>query len=502
MRDNPLILSSTDIGAERILAPSSKIIEAYHTAPTLQPMERSTPEQRRRSRDMSQNTGSASDILPSDPIFMLRRVGQRHPGGRFVDDPPRQTVPPRTQRSQHRPTAPPAVESTTRPSLSPQEIIAAQRAASRANQKALISAQSNTAQGVDVILPDRGTFRSSRLMEGNGEVVRYSYIDGDGETYDISELLEEEWGKDGSKASPNVPQAPALLRQTTDQSSYATAPSTPEPTAEMNGPPLDSIPPSTSQDILRGVVQRAAGQPDRLEEKLHRVISKVKSGNPKPNTAIDEPSSGRSTPQAPPERASSLASGIRSLSPLSEDRSADTTPRASDSRSTSRQADYQVTAASVNRIISRHRQQPSIASIMSDLSVPNGQEEDTRTSTPLTASSSTHPTPPFSGAVFTRAVNSVSPTPRAPVVYKDDFGIKAMMAVIEARAREDRKPPSAKIECDEVQRMFYGEKVDGETLHPEIKPCFLPLQARMDAFDLEIDQLLGTLLVTSQGGAR
>ncbi len=366
----------------------------------------------------------------------------------------------------------------------------AQRAASRANQKALISAQSNTAQGVDVVLPDRGTLRSSRLMEPNGEVVRYSYIDDDGETYDISELLEEEWGKDGNKPSPDVPQAPALLRQATDQSAYVTAPSTPEPTAEKPTSLLEALP-SGSKDILRGVVQRSAGQPDRLEERLTRVINKVKGGSVKASVSTEEVT-GRQTPQGPARKGS--ASSGRSLWTLPEGRSADTTPRASDSRNNSRQANYQVTAASVNRIISRHRQQPSIASIMSDLSAPPGPEDETGSSTPLTATSSTHPTPPFSGAVFTRPVSSASPTPRAPVVYKDDFGIKALMAVIEARAREFRKPPPPKIECDDVQKMFYGERIDMESIHPDIRGCFAPLQMRLDAMDREIDAVLGSLV--------
>ncbi len=485
--------------AERVLAPSSKILEAFSTAPNLRPMERTTPEQRRRSRDASQNVGSPSDILPTDPVFMLRRVGQRANAIRLAgqDDVPRQSSGP-SQRQQQQA----AITSTTIPAVeargqhSPQEIIAAQRAASRANQKALISAQSNTAQGVDVVLPDRGTLRSSRLMEANGEVVRYSYIDGDGETYDISELLEEEWGKDGSKGSPNVPQAPALLRQTTDASAYVTAPSTPEPTAERPEPPLEPMPPGGSQDILRGVVQRAAGQPDRLEEKIQRVINKVKTGGSvRSSGSADEMTASHHSPQSQPGRSTPQPSGNRVLSPLLEYRTTESTPRASDSRSTSRQADYQVTAASVNRIISRHRQQPSIASIMSDLSVPLGPEDDTTSSTPLTASSSTHPTPPFSGAVFTRHVSSASPTPRTPVLYKDDFGIKTLMAIIEARAREYRKAPPAKIECDEVQRIFYGEKLDMETVHPDIRACFAPIQARLDAMDRDIDELLGATIV-------
>ena len=380
----------------------------------------------------------------------------------------------------------------------PQEIIAAQRAASKANQKALISAQANEAQGVDVVLPARGTLRSSRQMEPNGEIIRYSYIDDEGETYDISELLEEEMGdENGTRATPYLLQPPALVRHATDQSAYVTAPSTPEPTNEKPNPPLYTLSSiNDTKDLLRGALQQTGGQPERLEETLQRVINKVKTGvKVAPGLKEEIEADLRRKPASPPGVIALLP---KVISPLTENQSTDAPPRASSQRSTSsRQAEYHVTAANVNRIITRHQQQPSIASIMSDLSIPTERpDEDAGTSTPQTATSSTHPTPPFSGAVFTRPVSSANPTPWAPVVYKDDFGIKAMMAIIEARAREYQKAPHQKIACDEVQRALYGEMIDLKDIHPEMTGWFLPLQARLDAVDREIDELLGMTIMT------
>jgi hypothetical protein len=301
-----------------------KMLEAYTTPPNFQPISQ------RWSRDIH-----PTDILPTDPVFVLRA---------------RQ---------------------------SSQEIIAAQRAASRANQKALIHA--NTSRGVDVVLPDKGTLRSSLLPEG----LRYSYIDGDGETYDIGELLEEEC------AEP-----PPLLRTATDSSAYHTAPSTPEP---------------ADPDILRGVMMNQKG-----EEKLQRVINKVKQ-------------------KQPPARSIPL-------------------------QNTSKPIDLQQTAETVNRIVSRHRQQPSIASILSI------QDESKKEPTPF---------------------------PRVPVTYKDNFGIKAMVASIEARAR-DMYRPIPKVEVDEVESLLWGvREVD---IHPDIQICFAPLQTRLDALDLELDTLLSSLI--------
>jgi len=202
--------------------------------------------------------------------------------------------------------------------------------------------------------------------------------------------------------------------------------------------------------------------------------------------------SGRSTPQP------------RSLSPLPEDRMADLTPRPFNYDS--RQGSYASTAASVNRIISRHRQQPSIASIISDISAAPGADEDTRSSTPATATSSSHPTPPsFHGAVFVRSVSSTSPTPRAPVVYQDDFGIKSLMAIVNARAREEKvrehrmreKRGWKRAEVDPVERRFYGERIDWATegIHPDIAACFGGTQEKLDRMDMEIDELLSGLML-------
>ncbi|WVQ96141.1 hypothetical protein IAU59_003244 [Kwoniella sp. CBS 9459] len=643
-------------GEEHPLASNSRILDSYDQPPNFRPMERTTPEQRRRSRDFQHNAGSPADLLPTDPVFVLRRVAQRGLSNARID-----TI--STPRQMH----------SNGDTRSPAEIIAAQRAASRANQKALISSQSNTSQGVDVVLPDkRGTFRSSRLLEADGEVVRYSYIDGDGETYDISELLEEEWGKDGSVSGSISSLAafqtkpPALARMTTDQSAYITAPSTPDEGLEKDralslsaalglGAPatiVDSRIKSGSrhslsrlsgdEDILKGVVQRAEGQEDKekLEEKLNRVIERVKSGSIRGSTSSDEvvlsavksqnqartrsqldasqaqdqphhiqgrrssehsisaspnlnrkgsaASSGRSTPQGHSHNHfQSQSQGYQTSHPDGRASASDinATPRASSQyqvdgqgRSSSRQGQgYDTTAASVNRIISRHRQQPSIASIisMSDVDHSNGSiqpalsssashrhdgsnhdqrrssvdgSNDTETddvdrdgnSTPVTATSSTHPTPPYNGAVFTRAIGSVSPTPsrplNGPVRYKDDFGIKEMMAVISARAGvytspiklsrdrhkskggkralrdsgkitpnldddekedlrngDDGEDDAAKREEDErVNRLLEGDTLDWdyEDIHPDIKGCFEGVARRLQDFDREIDDLL------------
>ncbi|WVQ79371.1 hypothetical protein IAT38_001468 [Cryptococcus sp. DSM 104549] len=645
-------------GQEKQLFPSSKVLDAYPAAPNFKPIEKSTPEQRRRSRDLSYHAGSTADILPSDPVFILRRVVPRGLSGARIDGQPQAQH--QTQR-QPAPapitviSPPPSNPQTTSPDpRSPQEIIAAQRAASRANQLSLISS-ANTDKGVDVVLPQhQGTVRSVKQTGADGgQVVRYSYIDEGGETYDISDLLEEEWGADGAAADAGAgaggkdefgtslvkrPGA-GLVRMGTGSSEYVTAPSTPDETftglpsfaspsttgrastepVEMlhdaqNGQPGDEQPRPSSrqrseQDLLNRAVQRASQDGEAgLSEALSRVINRVKEGG-KGSTSSEEvvrqqaerergrvgspdseagagtrTPSGRTTPQqsqyqrtgsADPHatpRASNAHQYDQSRShSRSNSRSGSQTPSqspaaSSHSRSNSRQNQHELqnTAASVNRIISRHRQQPSIASIMSDLETPaqaspgsrsrersaplddvEGDDEaegdddggfGDRSSTPATATSSTHPTPPFSGtASFTRALNVRSPTPGTPVSYRDDFGMKDMMAVIRMRAREFRPPhaawkagarpesvsnsgssdrsrssggsggsgdsvhtadtsPSEHAGAEgasvEVDRHLVGEKIEWREVHPDVRACFEGAQERLDRFDKEVDELL------------
>ena len=47
-------------------------------------------------------------------------------------------------------------------------------------------------RGLDVVLPGNALLRSAR-SDGNDERMRYSYVEPDGETYDISHIVEEEW---------------------------------------------------------------------------------------------------------------------------------------------------------------------------------------------------------------------------------------------------------------------------------------------------------------------
>lgn len=306
---------------ERQLPTSSKILEAYPSPPMFKPMEKSTPESRRRSRDLSSHLGSMGDIRESDPIFVLRKVGPRGLAGAMIDGLKAPAL--------ATPLTSATLSTTSSGPRSPAEIIAAQRAASRSRQLSILS-KTNKSEGVDVVLPSsQGTFRSTKQVDEKGSrVMRYSYIDEGGEMYDISELLEQEWGKGKVKAieeegekeefgmslvgnGKNGP--PGLLRQMTDTSNYYTAPSTPQPGADLDIDEVeildDSRPRSlerSEEDLLQTAVQRASqdGQSAGLEEALKRVLSRVKEGSSKGSTGPEDvvrsqngTPNGRVTPQ-------------------------------------------------------------------------------------------------------------------------------------------------------------------------------------------------------------
>lgn len=183
--------------SERDLLPSSKVLDAFPKQPTMRVIDRRSGENKRRSADSAMLLGMAEDIQRDDPVFVLRRSAGvrssiRSSTSRYstpLDEVALQQAAQRESVSDASVASDPAAPTQPQP-MTRQEIIAAQRAASRANQRAMLTAQANSEQGVDVLLPDRATLRSARTRAD--ERMRYSYVLPDGETYDISEIVERE----------------------------------------------------------------------------------------------------------------------------------------------------------------------------------------------------------------------------------------------------------------------------------------------------------------------
>lgn len=411
---------------DRELAPSSKVIDAFPRPPVF----RRSGELKRRSIDSAHLLGSMDDVQSDDPVFVLRRA----------------TTYRNSAASRHRLSAPldeialshlhrdssASASSASDAGVTPddskarqpsrQEIIAAQRAASRANQKAMLSTQANGQSGVDVVLPDKGMLRSQR---GDADSkMRYSYVQPDGETYDISEIVEEEFGASGSERSLS-------------------------PSGSLNA----------NNDLLSGAMN--SSQPSAL---ITRVLNKITGRN-----AVVAQSNSASTVRSTSssmyseDARSEQSSGSRAATPTAAtlaSRQSPTPTGASRSRS--------VTPTAAASVATHRQHQPSIESVLSDVS-------DYRTAASATPSGRTTTS---SGTVL-----SPSPIPAQRIrIPKDEFGLTEMLAIIDSKAALGRGPPLPPM--DEVDKLYFGRKVDPEKLHPDIRDVYSGTLKKMEELDL------------------
>ena len=356
----------------RELSPSSRIIEAYTRPPTFKPAE--TRSSKRRSVDSAMLLGNVEDISPDDPTFVLRRaIAYRHSTSRNRLSAPLDEI---ALQKFHRESISSSTSDVTIPGEdskrqqsqpSQKEIIAAQRAASRATQRAILSTQTNASHGVDVLLAGNAMIRSSRYEID--ERTRYSYIDPDGETYDVSDIIEEELSNDirhtgGTDLLQGVKEVP------TDKLDRVLS-------KIKDGKGNGKLPTSQASDSLRS---KRSSSP-----------SLYSYGERDSLTRDNTPTSRTGTPLASVVNQKNPMSGIasgRTASPLAR------------------------LAASNSKYSTAHERQSSIASMLSDL------QSGYRSPTP-----GTPPYPP------TRA-GSVLRRPK-PFIPKDDFGLSNMLAVIE-----------------------------------------------------------------------
>ncbi|KAH7930350.1 hypothetical protein BV22DRAFT_1101914 [Leucogyrophana mollusca] len=429
-------------GQERELSPSSRVVDAYPRPPAY----RRFPEGKRRSIDSAQLLGNIEDVNQDDPVFILRRAisyrasTSRHRMSAPLDEIALQHLRESVSGSSVSSDAAAQNEDVKPRQLSRQEIIAAQRAASRATQRAILSHQANTVRGVDVMLPGNAMIRSSR--SDSGDKMRYSFVQ-DGDSYDISDIVEQEW-RDSS--------------------------------------------PSHRNDLLEGALVR---NKDGLGEKIDRVLSKIKDGRLQPqivtpttrsassslNSArsaspsdysADEASSARSDARTPTPLAGNITGARRVASPVSDFGSRAPTPTAADPRHTRSRSN---TPSSKPASSASHNiRQPSIASVMSDVSVY---------ATPTAQLSSPSPSP--------RTDRMPKPQTKRPYIPTDDFGVSHMMAIIEIAGKAPRvaEPP-----VDHVEELLFGKHVDVQALHPEIREIYSGAFKQLDDMDKALDEYL------------
>jgi hypothetical protein len=415
---------------ERELTPPGKVIDAYPRPPAYRPADRRSIDSKRRSFDSMQLLGSPEDVNAEDPVFILRRA-----------------VTYRTSSSRHRLSAPldeialqkmhresvssssiASEDNDTKRHISKQELIAAQRAATRANQRAILSAQANSQRGVDVFLPNNAVLRSSRY--DTDERTRYSYVEG-GETYDISDIMEEEWDSSSGKG-----------------------------------------------DLLEGVLSRG-GARDGVDEKLHRVLSKIKGSRTIQRSQSSPPDSASTE-----DSVYSSIIGDEALQSAVE-RSRSATPVGADNDSAPRAA----SPASERTVTPelRRRRSATSSSASHGRSTPQQQVIQPQQPHLRQISIASVATTDSSSGYRTAVGSPSSPSPakvalrqRKPKVTlpKDDFGVSHMMAIIELSGLQDKPAPLPPL--NPVDEMLFGRPLNLDELHPAIKEIYAPTLKQLD----------------------
>ncbi|KAH8088280.1 hypothetical protein HD553DRAFT_268648, partial [Filobasidium floriforme] len=459
--------------------PQSKLMDAYDVPPIFKIADKSVTN-RRRSREWARELSAQEhDLRPTDPVFFLRRIGPRTVGMSNPEKLPMDEV----ALKQRRVSDAAAPEAPTERAKTPQEIIAEQRAATKARQTAILSTHPNADQGIDVVVADRGVVRSSRSSMMGQDEVRYSYISEEGETFDISQYVHDEWVDVEVDNDAKVEELRA-------------------------------------NDLLHTIVkksERGAGQ-GYIVEKIDQVISKV-------NHDRDQPQRNTPTPQLP-SIGQSLASvsedrvrDQRSLSPSSDlygpaIRESTMSPQLepipssirqavdeAPSRSASRQANnspllegglksagfasklsHQIRAAGGSR---HQRAQPSIASILSDVSTSAPR----RDVAPPTSGSSI-------AARYARSAAPLSQTwakPKTPVRNKDDFGFSSLVGVIQARADRARPPRPEKPELSAIDKRWFGPSLTPRQINqlpPSLRRDYLQTSKKIEDLETETADLM------------
>jgi len=289
--------------------------------------------------------------------------------------------------------------------------------------------------------------------------VRYSFVQPDGETYDISDIIEDEWhGVRGSSIdSDDRPQGDSTGTQG-DLLETALA----KPAAILKQD-IDRVL-TKIQDNSLLTVNSAPPKDDELSPSVYSEVGTSQGGTPAGTPSYSEfmdagndhtqsrsrsltPTTGRLPPQDPSNAASiasraTVATGNRSISPVTS-----------------------------------HHQQPSIASVMSDLSA-------------YTAGSVADGLSKSNVQGRTHAqTESRSPSDRNQLSTRriwDESGISRMIALIELGAVQTQPPPRPNI----LDHMFLGTPLSVDELHPRAREFFEPSIRRLDDVEKQLDRLM------------
>jgi len=283
--------------------------------------------------------------------------------------------------------------------------------------------------------------------------MRYSYVEPDGETYDISDVVEQEW-------------------------------------RDMNT--------TNKHDLLEGVFIRNR---DGIGEKLDRFLLKIRKGKAKEKSSSPVSSSDShqlTFRSLSPSDYSTNEAGLRSrsITPVTATltsrmangkvhvEAAPTSavyPRplpnakglSTDDRNTRSGAGTPISNNAGSTLAPSNRRNPSIVSDNSDRSTPVHSQSKVKDITPITTPKSQQ---------------------RWPVIPKDDFGHAQMMAIIEFKGSRHKQPIPP---LDPVDELLFGAPLDLDSLHPQVRDIYASGFKQLE----EMDKLLDTYIQRSVVGA-
>lgn len=462
----------SDTSAARELNPSSKVLDAFPRPPLFKTVERRSVDMRRRSNDSAQLVGTQDDIQPDDPIFVLRRaVSLRLPGSNTrqhrMSAPLDEIAMQQLQRELSASDGSEAGEKSVslgqqaaqaqaqqpQQQMSRQEIIAAQRAASRANQAALLTAQANSERGVDILLPDRGRLRSVR--SGGDDRIRYSYIQPDGETYDISDIIEEEWSDDSRGRTRDDPV------DSWDDDDDAAVKAVAGARLDVEGKPA-----AKGEDLLGEVLAKPR---DIIQKSIDRVLTKI-NGKLSSSTSSAASQSARVGASESPSSQYSFneTATTRAVSPNSGQNQNTSNSRSSTPITTSRAP----SRTQSGRAATAHKTQTSITSVMSDSTAM----DRSRTGTPAANNPMVNGT-----GTAPLALRSQPPPKPTKLKIKDDFGLEQMIAIIELAASREKPPPPSPLSYED--EVLFGPTLSANDLHPRVRDIFEPALQSLEEMD-------------------
>jgi len=377
-------------------------------------------------------------VQPDDPTFVLRRaVSYRHASRNRTSAPLDEIALQQLHRESALSQSSAASDATATPGddakqrqTSKQDIVPGQRAAQRASQRTILSTHSNSFHGVDVVLLGNAMLRSSRYDDDDR--IRYSYVEADGETYDISYIVEEEWREGESH---------------------------------------------DGKDLLEGAVSQDKGG---LGDRVDRIINKVKDGKP---FMRDSRISMRSATSEYSAESPTSAHHTGSKDSHTSERA----NRLVAQRAVSPGSMLQKGASPAIRPTPEGQQTRSWTSTPTGISSGTASQEPRQNSVASNSLEmsgySTTSSGPFSGSSLGSSGPSTPSSRRNKrvVIPKDDFGVAHMLAIIEFSGRGVNVPPPPP--PDPVDEMLFGRPIDWASLHPQIRDIYAGTFKQLEDMD-------------------